>query len=135
MKNSYAYINTVYSELETFNFEGGLQFGATEFNYDFTNIATKTFGVNANVIFETNLDGEETDILKCQSNFVITRNKEILGEELYSVIKHSILAINVFLREKYLLLQIPSLEVPCPSLDEMKDELDGLAADLNQELK
>ena len=135
MENNYKYIETNYSELASFNFVDTLQFWSVEFNYDLNRVAQKTLGINADVIFKTKMYIEGKEILKSHSYFVITRNEEIVGEELYKLIEHSIKVINIFLREKHLLLHIPVLEVPCPSLDEMKAEMNNLAICLNQELK
>ena len=121
---------TLISDIFPFTISENSASRALRFNYDTNNIP-EFLGVVTSYLHNTS-SGVEIEVLRCQGNYGIERNRPITGEELYLLIQNAVENLNVILHEAWLKQQIPQVEAVCPAFTEIEGELDELAKDLNK---
>ena len=128
--NKYIYLDTLISDIFPFSISENSASGVLKFNYDTSNIP-EFLSVVTSYLHKTS-SGTEIEVLRCQGNYGIERNKPIKGEELYLLIQNAVENLNVILHEAWLKQQIPQVEAVRPVFEEMEGELDELAKNLNK---
>ncbi len=123
--NKYIYLDTLISDIFPFTKSDNSASGVLRFNYDISNIP-EFIAVVTSYLHNTS-SGVEIEVLRCQGNYGIERNREITGEELYLLLKNAVENLNVVLNEAWLKQQIPQVEAVCPVFAEVEVELDELA--------
>ena len=123
--NKYIYLDTLISDIFPFTKSENSASGVLRFNYDISNIPEFIAVVTS--YLHNSSSGVEIEVLRCQGNYGIERNRPITGEELYLLLKNAVENLNVVLNEAWLKQQIPQVEAVCPVFAEVEGELEELA--------
>ena len=129
--NRFYYLHTAYSKIDD-SIIGGLVELALRFSY-YYDIGKNPLklGIIVTYIHDEMLGDKTVEVLKSQSNYDIVKSYEITSKEIYPLIQHSVVCLNVRMKEELHKLQIPFQEAKCPLFDDMKNELEDLVNTLN----